>query len=237
MPSTRWPMRSGTEVTRKLFWQDPYRTQLETRVASVEGDQVTLAETILYALSGGQESDHGSIGGHPVREARKDGREIRYRLDPNHGLGPGDPVAVVLDWPRRYRLMRLHFAAEIVLELAYRSLGPIRKIGAHIAADKARIDFEWGENIAAHFPALKQAAQAIVDADRPITSAYSDEAAERRYWQISDFDPVPCGGTHLHRTGEIGRIELKRKNIGKGKERIEITVDERPTPPASPQAV
>jgi len=226
-------MRSGTEVTRKLFWQDPYRARLETRVASVAGDQVTLEETILYALSGGQESDHGSIGGHPVLEAQKDGREIRYRLDPGHGLEPGDAVAIEIDWPRRYRLMRLHFAAEIVLELVYRSLGPIRKIGAHIAADKARIDFEWSENIAAHLPALAQAAQAIVEADRPITSAYSDEAAERRYWQIADFDPVPCGGTHLKRTGEIGRIELKRRNIGKGKERIEITVDERAAPAAS----
>jgi Ser-tRNA(Ala) deacylase AlaX len=215
-------------MTRKVFWQDPYLVRLETRVAGVEGDVVTLDDTIIYALSGGQESDHGSIGGHAVLEARKDGREIRYTLASGHGLRPGDPVVVSIDWARRYRLMRLHFAAEIVLELVYRALGPVRKIGAHIAPDKARIDFEWGENISKLFPALEQAAQAIVDADRAITSAYSDEAAERRYWQIPEFAPVPCGGTHLKRTGEIGAIELKRKNIGKGKERIEIYVDERP---------
>jgi Ser-tRNA(Ala) deacylase AlaX len=34
------------------------------------------------------------------------------------------------------------------------------------------------------------------------------------------------GGTHLRKTGEIGEIELKRKNVGKGKERIEIYVSE-----------
>ena len=34
---------------------------------------------------------------------------------------------------------------------------------------------------------------------------------------------MPCGGTHLSRTGEIGPIALKRVNIGKGKERIEIS--------------
>lgn len=215
-------------MTRKVFWQDPYLARLETRVAGVEGDAVTLEDTIFYALSGGQESDHGTIGGHAVLEARKDGREIRYTLASGHGLKPGDPVAVSIDWRRRYRLMRLHFAAEIVLELVYRTLGPVRKIGAHIAPDKARIDFEWSENISKLFPTLKQEAQGIVDADRAITSAYSDEAAERRYWQIPEFAPVPCGGTHLKRTGEIGAIELKRKNIGKGKERIEITVDERP---------
>ncbi len=216
-------------MTRKIFWQDPYLARLETRVAGVAGDAVTLEDTIFYALSGGQESDHGSIGGRPVLEARKDGREIRYTLASGHGLKPGDPVTVAIDWQRRYRLMRLHFAAEIVLELIYRTLGPVRKVGAHIAPDKARIDFEWSENISKLFPALKSEAQQIVDADRAITSAFSDEAAERRYWQIPEFAPVPCGGTHLKRTGEIGAIELKRKNIGKGKERIEITVDERPT--------
>ena len=120
--------------------------------------------------------------------------------------------------------MRLHFAAELVLELAYRKLEPITKIGAHIAEDKARIDFAWDENIAAHFPDLEREANAVVAADHAIVSAFSDEAAERRYWQIPGFARVPCGGTHLRRSGEVGTIALKRKNIGKGKERIEITV-------------
>ena len=43
-----------------------------------------------------------------------------------------------------------------------------------------------------------------------------------RYWEIEGFARVPCGGTHLKRTGEVGNIALKRKNIGKGKERIEV---------------
>ena len=72
---------------------------------------------------------------HPVRQARKEAREIVYTLDEGHGLKPGDPVRITIDWPRRYRLMRLHFAAEIVLELTYRQLGSIEKIGAHIAED------------------------------------------------------------------------------------------------------
>ena len=64
----------------------------------------------------------------------------------------------------------------------------------------------------------------LVAADHAIISAFSDEANERRYWEIPDFSRVPCGGTHLRRTGEIGEIALKRKNIGKGKERIEVYV-------------
>ena len=53
-------------MTTKIFWQAPYRTELETRIAGVAGNDVTIAETIFYALSGGQESDHGTIGGHTV---------------------------------------------------------------------------------------------------------------------------------------------------------------------------
>jgi len=213
-------------MTEKIFWQDPYRTTLETRVTSVDGADVTVAETIFFAFSGGQESDRGNLGGRPVRAARTAGKEIVYTLDDGHGLVPGDRVALAIDWPRRYRLMRLHFAAEIVLELAYRRFEGVEKIGAHIAETKARIDFRWPVNIARDLPELADEAMRIIREDQPITSAYQDEENERRCWQIKDFDPVPCGGTHLRSTGEVGAIDLKRKNIGQGKERIEITLQE-----------
>lgn len=124
-------------MVQKLFWQNPYLAELETRVSSVNGDEVTLQQTIFYAFSGGQESDAGTISTKKVLEARKEGKEIIYRLEENHGLNPDDLVKVVIDWKRRYKLMRLHFAAEIILELVYRQLPGIEKIGAHIAEDKA----------------------------------------------------------------------------------------------------
>jgi len=211
-------------MVAKLFWQDPYRTSLDTRIAAVEGDVVRLEETIFYAFSGGQESDAGAISGRTVMEARKDGRDIVYRLGPDHGLKAGDSVTVEIDGARRKKLMRLHLAAEIILELAYQNLPGIQKIGAHIAEDKARIDFEWPENISKLFPMMQEKANALVAADHEIVSAYSDEGNQRRYWEIAGFARVPCGGTHLKRTGEIGALTLKRVNIGKGKERIEIRV-------------
>jgi Ser-tRNA(Ala) deacylase AlaX len=209
-------------MLRKVFWEDPYRTHLDTEVTKVASADVALAATIIYAFSGGQESDAGTIGGLGVLAARKDGADILYTLPAGHGLKPGDRVATAIDWDRRYRLMRLHFAAEIVLEIVYRDLGPIDKIGAHIAADKARIDFARAQPVTPELAALAARANAVIAADLPITSAFSDESAGRRYWQIPGFDPVPCGGTHLRRTGEVGPIALKRRNIGKGKERIEI---------------
>jgi Ser-tRNA(Ala) deacylase AlaX len=177
-------------------------------------------------MSGGQESDHGSIGGQTVLEARKDSADIIYRLVDDHGLKPGQAVDTAIDWTRRYRLMRLHFAAEIVLELAYTKLPGVEKIGAHIAADKARIDFIWPEPVTTLLPQLEKRVNEIVMLDLPIVSGFSDQDAGRRYWEITGFAQVPCRGTHLHRTGEIGSVSLKRRNIGKGKERIEVYLDE-----------
>ena len=121
--------------------------------------------------------------------------------------------------------MRLHLAAELVLELVYQSFGAIEKVGAHIAQDKARIDFEWQGSVSEKLPLIKEEALAIVEADKAIISAFSDEENQRRYWEIEGFARVPCGGTHLKKTSEIGDMKLKRKNPGKGKERIEIYVD------------
>jgi Ser-tRNA(Ala) deacylase AlaX len=159
-----------------------------------------------------------------VLQARKESLNIIYTLADGHGFKVGDPITMQLDWERRYRLMRLHFAAEIILELTYQQLNPITKIGAHIAQDKSRIDFEWGENIAQYFPMLTEKANALIAANSDIISAYSDEQTQKRYWEITGFARVPCGGTHLRRTGEVGNIQLKRKNVGRGKERIEIYV-------------
>lgn len=211
-------------ATRKQFWEDPYLRESDARVAAVDGDSVTLDRTIFYAESGGQESDRGTIGGREVLEARRHGAEIAYALAPGHGLAAGDEVLVAIDWPRRYRLMRLHFAAEVVLELAYRAFPGIEKIGAHIGEDRARVDFTWPQPLTPALPGLLERATAIFERDLPVTSAFSDAARERRYWEVEGFARVACGGTHLRRTGEVGRIELKRRNVGRDKERVEITL-------------
>jgi Ser-tRNA(Ala) deacylase AlaX len=209
-------------MTKKLFWQDPYLTNCTTTVTAVNGPEVQVSQSIFYAFSGGQESDQGSIGGWTVLDARKEGLNLIYTLPENHDLTTGQIVEVQIDWPRRYALMRLHFAAELVLELVYRDLGPIEKIGAHIAADKSRIDFSRPTPITEHLPALTEKVNQVIAANLPIESAFSDEAKQRRYWRIEGFGQVPCGGTHLKATSEVGPITLRRKNLGKGKERIEI---------------
>ena len=211
-------------MTKKIFWNDPYLTQLNARISSVTGNNVTVNETIFYAFSGGQESDHGTIGNKRVIQALKDNKEIIYTLEDEHGLKTGDHVTIIIDWDRRYKLMKLHLAAELILELVYKNLKHIEKIGAHISSDKARIDFKWSENISCIFPKIKMEAQELIDANHDIISAFSDEEKQRRYWEIEGFSRVPCGGTHIKKTAEIGNIHLKRERRGKDQERIIISL-------------
>jgi len=209
-------------VTKKQFWVDPYQTELTTTISKLDGSQVELAETIFYAESGGQESDAGTIGGHQVAKAEKKGKLIIYTLEVVPDFRLGQTVDVKIDWSRRYNLMRLHFAAEVILELFYKAIPNLEKMGAHISEAKSRIDFELLESISSMLPEIQVQAQSLIDADLPIEKDFSDEQEERRYWKLDDFAQVSCGGTHINRTSEVGQIKLKRKNVGKGKERVEI---------------
>ncbi|MCG8478150.1 MAG: alanyl-tRNA editing protein, partial [Spirochaetales bacterium] len=157
----------------KVFRRDPYRTTMNAIVSTVYDRRVTLRETIFFAFSGGQESDRGTIGGISVAEAETRGRDIVYTLEDAPHFGPGDTVEVKIDWDRRYRLMRLHFAAEIVLALTTRTIPTIERIGAHISETKSRIDFRLDQPISPWLVTFEKETNAIIDADRTIISAFS----------------------------------------------------------------
>lgn len=206
---------------RKIFWENPYQDHLITHVAAVSGNRLLFAETIAFSFSGGQESDTAYINGMPVLNSIMEDNLIYYILPDDHGLALGDQVTMKIDWPRRYRLMRLHFAAELILELVTKKL-EIKKIGAHIAETKARIDFIYAKNISPILENLLIEYNEIIAKDAPIKTGFSAVAEQRRYWEIEGFAKVPCGGTHVKSTAEVGLVTLKRINIGGGKERIEI---------------
>jgi len=210
---------------RKVFWDNPYQQELMTKVADVSDNRILLEETIAFSFSGGQESDKATLNGLPILSSEIKENLIYYILEEGHGLAPGDSVTMEIDWQCRYRLMRLHFAAELILELVTQKLG-LEKIGAHIAEAKARIDFFFDQNISFIFDELLKEYNEIVRKDLPIHKDFSDKENERRFWQIEGFAKVPCGGTHVKSTAEVGFVILKRVNIGGGKERIEIKLVE-----------
>ena len=208
---------------RKVFWDNPYQTSLITKVASVLNDHIVPEETIAFSFSGGQESDKASINGMSVTGSDIEGNLIYYILQEGHGLKSGDPITMEIDWTRRYKLMRLHFAAELVLEIVTRNWG-FEKIGAHIAEEKSRIDFVSDQNISAFFDEILAEYSTIIKKDASIKTGFSDVDSQKRFWEIDGFSKVPCGGTHVKSTAEVGYVILKRKNIGKSKERIEISL-------------
>ena len=208
---------------KKVFWDDPYQQSLITKVAGVDGNQLLFDETIAYSFSGGQESDKAWINGLPVLNSRMEGTLIYYTLPEGHGLTVGDEAKMVIDWPRRHRLMRLHFAAELVLEIVTQNYH-LEKVGAHISETKARIDFIFGEHISSLFKNILEEYDKIIKADKIIQTGFSDIQAQRRFWKIDGFAEMPCGGTHVRSTGEVGFVSLKRARAGKSIERIEISI-------------
>lgn len=206
---------------KKVFWDNPYQAKLDTRVTLVNHNRVLFEETIAFSFSGGQESDKAYINKLPVLNSEIEGNIIYYTLPDDHGLSSGGKVCMEIDWQRRYKLMRLHFAAELILELITRKLN-IEKIGAHIAETKARIDFFYDQNISSSFESILNEYNQIIASDKSIKTGFSDIEKQRRYWEIEGFSKVACGGTHVKSTAEVGYVTLKRVNIGGGKERIEI---------------
>lgn len=236
---------------KKIFWQDPYLTKLQTKVLNIKGNEIVFEETIGYSESGGQESDKITINDLEVLSSRMDKGSpflIYYTLSEGHGLSIGDQVCMRIDWARRNRLMRLHFTCELVLILMNRlfngtavgvELRPeeidtaIKKRGAHMSETGARVDFECSTNISTYFPAILHEYNQIISADLPIEKGFLNESEQIRYWRLPNIALVPCGGTHVRSTGEVGTISLRRDRANKGVERIRITLDD-PHPTSLP---
>lgn len=206
---------------RKVFWDNPYQHTFTTKVSRVNGNELLFEETIVYSFSGGQESDKAYVNDQPVLDSRKEGNLIYYTLPEGHGFSVGDEVEMTIDWPRRYRLMRLHFAAELVLEIVTQRYH-LEKVGAHIAENKARIDFIFPQHISSLFDVILDDYNEIILADKLIQTGFADTETQRRFWKIDGLAEVPCGGTHVKSTKEVGFVTLKRSRSGKGIERIEI---------------
>lgn len=210
-------------MTKKLFWDDPYAKECSSIVAGISGKEVRLDRTVFFAFSGGQESDSGTIGGINVIEARKEGDDIVYVLEKEPTFKQGDEVEVKIDWEKRYKIMRLHSAAHIAFHIFSEKTGVKKLIGSNVTHEKARVDFEYHESVAPMLPEIEEKANNVFSQDIEIKTFPDEKKPGRMWWQSGDI-LYPCGGTHLKSTKEIGKVKLKRKNIGKGKERIEITL-------------
>lgn len=219
--------------TTELHREDPYRSEFTATVVAVDGDLVELDETAFYARSGGQAGDTGRLAGHAVTDTRYSPERDRvlHVVDPSGegSLAVGDEVTGVVDWERRYRLMRLHTAQHlswVVYESVYGAGHEDR--GSEVRPEKARLDVSWPDPASKPVPDELAAALAdLVRQDLPI-ARFPDDTAEPGtgrdswVWQIEGHPPIPCGGTHVRRTGEVGEVRLGVQRKGSGVFRLSV---------------
>ena len=212
-------------MLKKLFWQDPYLKECNAIVIAIEDNKVWLDQTVFFAFSGGQASDKGTINGINVLEAVKQGDdEIYYVLEKEPDFKVGDNVKVEIDWDYRHKIMRLHSAAHIVYYFFIEKAGQQKKvIGSNISINKARLDFAYNESVSQLLPEIQEKTMDVINQGIDIRTFKDEKDQSRRLWECGKW-LMPCGGTHVKNTKEIGQIKLKRNNIGTGKERIEVSL-------------
>ncbi|HIJ10441.1 TPA: alanyl-tRNA editing protein [Candidatus Woesearchaeota archaeon] len=215
---------------KKLFWDDPYQTECTATVTEIDGNMVKLDQSIFYAFSGGQLSDEGTIGGITVIEAKKEGDkedivDIVYTLEREPDFKVGDTVDVKIDEKRREKLRKLHSAAHIVYYIVIDILGKVKINGSEIQPEKARMDFGYDKPLAEKLPEIEKAVNVFIAGNHDIAMLPDTEKSDLKWWTCNNWK-MPCGGTHVKNTTEIGPLRLSRKNKGKGRERIEMYLTE-----------
>jgi len=230
------------------YLDDSYCKEFETEVESVKDSKfVVLKETYFYPDGGGQPFDTGTLvkdsEEFPVVFVGKFDGKVSHEVG-KEGLKEGDKVKGILDWDRRYKLMRYHTAAHIISGVLFYEAGA-KITGNQLNVDKGRIDFDLEnfdrELLANYF----QKANELVEKDLPIkVYSMSREEAEQnpslfklakglpeslkefRIVEIETFDRQADGGTHVKSLKEVGKIEMvKAENKGKNNRRVYFKID------------
>jgi misacylated tRNA(Ala) deacylase len=226
-----------------LFQTDAYLREFDARVTRVDGSAVYLDRTAFYPTGGGQPHDLGTLNGMPVVEVRKEGDDVRHMID---GPPPAEGTAAhgVIDWERRYQLMRTHTALHILCGVVWRDFGA-QVTGGNMEPLQARMDFEL-ERVSGEFgQQVEELANREIAAGRPINvRILPREAAFRipdlirtkvnllpegithvRVVDIEGLDLQADGGTHVANTREVGRIVVTgHENKGRSNKRLRIAV-------------
>ncbi len=238
-------------MTEKLFLSDAYMREASASVLRADALGIVLDRSIFYAQGGGQAGDEGQIilaGGAEIRIANviydADKKTILHAVEPGATLPlAGETVTLKLNWPLRLSRMRAHTALHLLTAVL-----PYPVTGGSVGNGEGRLDFDSGDaaldkaDIELRLNALieKNAATAsrwILDAELEANPHLVKTMSVKppmgtgrvRLVEIEGIDLQPCGGTHVARTGEIGRARITQiEKKGKLNRRVRITLD----PPA-----
>ena len=237
-------------MTEPLFRVDSYLREAEGRVVASGPEGVVLDRALFYPHGGGQPGDAGFIewdgGRMAVADTRK-GEADAIVLVPAEGAdlpAVGAAVRQALDWDRRYAHMRVHTALHLLSVVI-----PLPVSGGSISAGKGRLDFDMPD-APADKQALEDALNDLIAGDFEVGETWIEEAeldanpglvktmsvqpprgqGRIRLVRIGDdarqVDLQPCGGTHVRRTAEIGRVRLgKIEKKGRQNRRVSVLID------------
>jgi misacylated tRNA(Ala) deacylase len=231
-----------------LFREDPYLRSCEATVTASGPQGVRLDRTVFYPLGGGQPGDSGALvleDGSRLRvvEAVKgdDHEDVVHVLEEDAAPPtPGTKVTAEIDWDRRHRHMRMHTCLHLLCAVV---TGDVT--GGQIGADKGRLDFNLPDT-QLDKDAVTAELNRLIAEDHPVQPRWITDAelagqpelvrtmsvkppsggGRVRLLDIAGVDLQPCGGTHVRRTGEIGRVRVgKIENKGRQNRRINVLFD------------
>lgn len=234
-------------MTRELFREDSYLKSCRARVVASGPDGVVLDQTVFYPMGGGQPGDTGTLifddGKRlAVTDTRKGEAGILHLLAPG-GDAPavGSDVTAEIDWDRRHRHMRMHTSLHLLCAVI-----PAGVTGGQIGAERSRLDFDPGE-VVFDKDKIEAEINRLIGEDHPVAPRWIDEAeldakpdlvrtmsvkpprgtGKIRLLDIAQVDLQPCGGTHVARTGEIGRIAVEKiESKGKRNRRVILALQD-----------
>jgi len=235
-------------MTALLYQTDSYLREFETIVTAIQGDEVVLEQTAFYPGGGGQPCDLGWLylgqTTLPVVRVQKRGLDVFHQVEGE--LPPtGTLVRGVLNWERRYLLMRTHTALHVLCGVVWRDYKAL-VTGGNMEPGEARMDFEFEhmhkelvQEIEARINAEVRAARPVRVAILPREEAFQipdlirtkinllpPEIMEVRTVEIVGLDLQADGGTHVANTSEIGSIKIvDYKSKGRINKRLVIRLE------------
>ena len=236
--------------TEQTYYADAYVKEFDAKVLKVvNGEYVVLDRTYFYPEGGGQPADHGFLvfddAKAEVDDVKKAGRVIVHKIKGSSAPKEGAAVKGVLDWNKRYALMKAHTATHLVNGAARRVLGDhVWQHGTQKGIESTRLDVSHYRRLKPEeIHKIENLANQAVLADFPVTTVWMPRSeAESRYGfrlyqggavpgkdirvvKTGDWDVEACAGTHLKSTGEIGFLKIVyTERIQDGVERLGYAV-------------
>ncbi len=232
-------------MTEELFRSDSYLKECRATVTAVGPEGIELDRSIFYPEGGGQPGDSGllrldqgrEIAIATTRKGESAGSILHIPAETAEDLSVGTELTAVIDWQRRYRHMRMHSCLHLLCSLVEGEV-----TGGQVGEAKSRLDFNLPEG-PPDKAWLEQELNRLVGEDHAVAPRWIEEAeldanpqlvrtmsvqpprgsGRVRLLEIAGVDLQPCGGTHVARTAEIGRVEVgKIENKGRQNRRINI---------------